>query len=196
MMRWDILNFFIAKYNFKSYLEIGVQDYYSNCSKIQLLDKTTVDPYPRNLCNYVMTSNEFFQSQIVTGKKWDLIFIDGLHHESQAYMDVINSLEHLTDNGIIMCHDCLPTSEHMQLVPDHGGEWTGDVWKAFTRLRCEREDLYMCTIDTDYGCGIIKRGKQELFNNGIIPDPLDWNYFSMYRNELMNVISPGAINTI
>ena len=46
----------------------------------------------------------------------------------------------------------------MQEREDHGGEWTGDVWKAIAELRVERIDLDIKVVNTDYGCGIIRRG--------------------------------------
>ena len=53
-------------------------------------------------------------------------------------------------------HDCLPTSERMQLHLNYypGGEWTGDVWKAFVKARTTFRHL-MYTVTTDYGCGVI-----------------------------------------
>jgi hypothetical protein len=44
----------------------------------------------------------------------------------------------------------------------------------------------MCVVDTDYGCGIIEYGNQELWPEDI---SFTWEYFSRYRNALMNVIS-------
>ena len=50
----------------------------------------------------------------------------------------------------------------MQARDDHGGEWTGDVWKAIAELRVETIDLDIKVVDTDYGCGIIRRGTNYL----------------------------------
>lgn len=193
--RWDILNYFVTKYGFKSYLEIGVQDYYCNCDKIQVEDKTSVDPAPRNKCDYVMTSDEFF-AQLPADKKYGLIFIDGLHHDYQVERDIINSLYHLEDGGIIMCHDCLPTEESQTSRHIPPGAWTGDGFRAFAKLRCTRPDLFMCVLDTDWGCGIIKRGSQQVYNNGQIPPVLDWKYYTEHRNEMLNVVPVSEIENI
>jgi len=194
-MRWNVINQIINKYGFKSYLEIGVQDYYCNCDKIQVDDKTSVDPAPRNKCDYTMTSDEFF-AQLPTDKKYDFCFVDGYHLEAFAYRDVINCLNHLSDGGIIMVHDCIPTAEDQQTEHIPQGAWVGTVWKAWAKLRCTRPDLFMCVLDTDWGCGIIKRGSQQLYNNGQIPPVLDWKYYTEHRNEMLNVVPVSEIENI
>ena len=51
-----------------------------------------------------MTSDEYFSK---FKDKFDIIFIDGLHHYEQVKKDIFNSLEILNSNGIILMHDCL-----------------------------------------------------------------------------------------
>ena len=197
MKRTDIINALIQKYEYKSYLEVGTQDPASNFDLINAKCKVSVDPFPRGEVTFVGTSDEYFES-IDDSSKFDIIFIDGLHHSDQVLKDIKNSLNHLSDNGIIVCHDCLPTSEKMQERDDNGGEWTGDVWKAIAELRVETIDLDIKVVDTDYGCGIISRGTN-------IPYETTDNYksyyhYSMNKWRMLNVISPEEfiqwINTL
>ena len=51
----------------------------------------------------------------------------------------------------------------------------------------ERDDLAMCVVDTDYGCGIITKGYQEKLDK---IDDLNFNTFSQKRKEWLNLISP------
>lgn len=187
-MRWDIINYLIQQNKYSNYLEVGVQDYYSCCARIELKEdsKVTVDPFPRNKCDYVMTSDQYFE-QLSKDTFFDIVFIDGLHHSDQVYRDIINSLNHLKEGGVIVVHDCLPTSEVMQQRTDNGGPWMGDVWKAIVELKATREDLDICTVDHDCGCGIIKRGKQEL--NKADLDNLTWETYQKNYSSWMNVIS-------
>lgn len=184
-MRWDIINYLIEKNKYVDYLEIGVQDYYSCCDKIQASNKTSVDPFPRNLCDFVGTSDDFF-NQLAEDVKYDIIFIDGLHQEEQVSKDIYNSLKHLRPNGTIVVHDCLPSSERMQERENHGGEWTGDVWKAIAKLKSYRSDLNIKVVNHDYGCGVIQFGHQDLIK---IQENLDYTYFSENKNRIMSVIS-------
>ena len=167
MNRTDIINHLIERFKYKSYLEIGI-DKAENFNKINVSAKIAVDPneatkeYYKHVIN--LTSNMFFS---ITTVKFDIIFIDGLHHNEQVYRDIINSLSHLKENGTIICHDMLPPSEKHQLVPRTQTAWNGDCWKAFVKIHAENKDIEMFTVNTDYGCGIIRKGKQEL----IYPPP-------------------------
>ena len=184
--RWDVINILIRKNNYKSYLEVGTQDPTSNFNKIEIQHKVSIDPFPRGEVTFVGTSDEYFES-ISEDVKYDIIFIDGLHHNDQVLKDIENSLNHLSNTGIIVCHDCLPTTEHMQERNDHGGVWLGDVWKAIAELRVERIDLDIKVIDTDLGCGLIKTGTNvpHMTNENY----LTYSYYNLHKWQLMNIIS-------
>ncbi len=183
MKRTDIINLFINKYKYKSYLEIGVANPDENFVKINVDNKISVDPNVSK-ANFVMTSDDFFKEN---DKKFDIIFIDGLHESEQVYRDVNNSISILNEGGSIIMHDCNPLSEVIQLVPQiQAGEWTGDCWKAWVKIRAERKDLHMFVVDTDYGCGIIRKGSQELIT---INKELTWELLDKNRKELLNLIS-------
>jgi hypothetical protein len=187
MKRTDIINILIQKYDYKSYLEVGTQDPTSNFDKIDVEHKVSIDPLPRGEVTFVGTSDEYFNS-ITEDVKYDIIFIDGLHHSDQVLKDIENSLNHLSKNGTIVCHDSLPSTEKMQERDDHGGEWTGDVWKAIAELRVERIDLDIKVVDTDYGCGIIRRGTNIPYETQ--QDYLTYSHYSINKNRMLNVISP------
>jgi hypothetical protein len=135
-----------------------------------------------------MTSDDFFKNN--PDKKYDIFFIDGLHTEEQVYKDIINALEHLNEGGTIVCHDFLAETEWEQRSLPDGydgkGIWTGDVWKACALLRMTRPDLKMCTVDVDFGVGIIQRGSQEIY---VAPAPLTYKLYVQDRKRMMNVIT-------
>jgi hypothetical protein len=186
MYRWDIINAFARRLNYNSYLEVGTQYPAANFDKINVPVKVSVDPFPMGEVSFVGTSDEYFAS-IPSDLKFDIIFIDGLHHSEQVLKDIENSLRHLSGNGTIVCHDCLPKTQIMQHREDHGGEWTGDVWKAIATLRVERTDLDIRVIDTDFGCGVIRRGVNAPHKPASYYTL--YGYYLMNRNELMNVVS-------
>jgi hypothetical protein len=185
-MRWDIINFLVDTNEYNDYLEVGVQDYYSCCDKIHTTNKTSVDPAPRNKCDYIMTSDAFFE-QLDSSVKYDIVFVDGLHLREVVYRDIINSLDHLKPNGTIVVHDCLPDSEPVQFREDPNGPWMGDVWKAIVDLKANRTDLEIRTVDHDCGCAIVRFGKQEL--NGADLDNLTWQTFCEYKDKWLGIIS-------
>jgi hypothetical protein len=182
MQRYDIINTLIKKYNYTSYLEIGVQQK-KNWGQIICENKIGVDPDPSVQTTYNLTSDDFFRLR--KEFTFDLVFIDGLHESEQVYRDIINSLDILNEGGTIVCHDMLPIDEKSQLVPRQTKCWMGDVWKSFVKLRYERDDLEMYTVDTDCGCGIIKRGKQEKIDRLIE----DYKDFDKNRYKAMNIVT-------
>lgn len=194
MTRTEIINGLILKYDYKSYLEIGVntpaQPGY-NWVGIEIELKHGVDPNVDT--TYRMTSDEFFENKIT--QKYDIIFIDGLHIFEQVYRDIVNSIENLTDNGIIVVHDCNPVTEITQRRERSSDAWHGDVWKSIVKLRLENPDLDICTVDTDEGCGIIKKGTQTLLTVSEDTNVYEYEFLSNNRKEALNLISVDDFKT-
>lgn len=188
MKRYDIINSLIQKFDYKKYLEIGVQG--RVCfNRVNCDVKTGVDPDPNSGTNHIMTSDEFFEENKI---KWDIIFLDGLHHSDQIHKDIINSLDCLNEGGTIVVHDCNPKKYEEQLVPRQTKRWNGDVWKAIVRLRTERSDLNIFVIDTDEGCGIIrKEGVQPKLR---VLDKINYKNLELYRNKWLNLKTVSWFN--
>jgi hypothetical protein len=188
MTRTEIINGFIYKNNYKSYLEIGVntpsQPGY-NWVGVKIDIKHGVDPNVDT--TYRMTSDDFFEKHIT--QKYDIIFIDGLHIFEQVYRDIINSLNNLNEGGIIVVHDCNPVTEITQRRVRASDAWHGDVWKAIVKLRIENSDLDICTVNTDEGCGIIKKGKQDLLFVNDNVNVYDYSFLEENRKMALNLIS-------
>ena len=188
--RTDIINQLVKKYKYTNYLEIGVNDG-TNIRKVLCEHKDGIDPGIETTnppeVNYPIDSNSFFD--LIRGHdiKYDIIFIDGLHHDDQVYTDIKNAMNHLTENGTIVCHDMNPQWEIVQRkqVPTNVGCWNGDCWKAWVKLRGELTNYSMEVVDTDHGVGIIRPGKQTPITK--ITDNF-WE-FNKNRTHLLNLIS-------
>jgi hypothetical protein len=147
--RLDLINHFINKNNFLSYLEIGCHlDEIFNEIKIE---KIGVDPISGG--TFRGTSDEFF---LQNKKNFDCIFIDGLHTYDQVIKDIKNSIQFLNKDGVIILHDCLPPSASHQRVPRTRYTWNGDVWKAIVEIRTY-DNLDTYTVLADQGLGVIKK---------------------------------------
>jgi SAM-dependent methyltransferase len=140
-IRTDLINRIIKARGYTRYLEIGTQKGV-NLVGVQCAYKLGVDIDPRAVADIHMGSDEYFATH---PEKFDIVFIDGLHHADQVQRDICNALNILNPGGIILCHDMLPKNEAGQLVPRQSKTWYGDCWKAFVRLRA-RPDLHMYTI--------------------------------------------------
>lgn len=195
--RYNIINYLIEKNKFLNYLEIGVFKG-ENIREIKADHKDGVDPglegYISPEVNYPMISDDFFE--LIKGHdeiKYDVIFIDGLHHADQVDKDIENSLNHLVSNGYIVLHDCNPISYEAQKIPRETVVWNGDVWKSIVKLRLTRPDLQIRVVDTDFGVGIINFEKTEIFNKS---KDITWDYFQKNKKELINLITVEEFKNI
>ena len=190
----------IDKYKLINYLEIGVFQG-ENIRLVKAAHKDGVDPgherYVVPEVNYPMTSDDFFK--LIEGHdiKYDIIFIDGLHHADQVEKDIQNSLNHLVDNGFIVMHDCNPISYEAQLIPRETIAWNGDTWKAFVKFKFKHPYFKTCVIDTDFGVGIIQNNSdyRDPFTPGLEEKIQEWEYFSENRKQLLNLISWDEFKT-
>ncbi len=191
--RYDIINALIKRYNLKMYLEIGIQ-HADNCfNKIECDFKQGADPCAltvpvvnNNVWFHECTSDQYFESMNRQKKQgnFDITFIDGLHEIRQVITDIHNCLCHLSKGGFIVVHDCNPSSEAMQRVPRETKEWTGDVWKAIVLFR-SFPGLRVHVVDTDYGCGIISVGKQDII---IVKNP-SYDDLVENRKQWLNLLT-------
>jgi len=192
MARTLIINELMTSNGYTSYLELGV-DTGNNFSNIHVpfpWNKRGVDVQPikghfsyYNARVFIGTTNQFFEE---TPETFDLIFVDADHEREQFVRDVNNSLEILNPGGTIVCHDCLPEKEENQQMPRICEQWTGDVWKGWMDLRNTREDLKMCVIDQDWGCGLIQLGKQKCTN--IKEEDLTWSNFKVRKKKWLQIV--------
>ena len=157
---------------------------------------------PKNLFNHYfnITSDDFFlnHKEILSDKKIDVAFIDGLHTFEQSLKDVLNCLEYLNEKGIIVMHDCSPRSETigssvMSREEASNPNWSGDVWKTIAYLRSNRTDLNVFVLDCDYGLGIITRGKPEYLLDYSPEELENLNYEELQKNrvKILNLKKPS-----
>jgi len=183
-LRSDVINHLIQKYHYKTYLEIGTQNPAQNFDKIIVEHKECIDPKPlRGIMTYECTSDEAFKQIKASQKTYDIIFVDGLHKEAQVDKDFENSLSVLNPGGTIVAHDCNPPAKGCESF-----DVNGTCWRSYAKLRTTRADLFMCVVDTDWGCAVIRKGSQSPY----VPTEknwLSWNYFEKNRIKLMNLIS-------
>ena len=194
MLRTEIIQKFINHHGYKDYLEIGI-DNGQNFKSIYVQNKTSVDPamgqYSHANPTYKMTSDEYFEKH--KDLKYDIIFIDGLHHSDQVDRDIENSLNVLNPGGTIIVHDCNPINEEHQVVPRvKPGCWNGDVWKSFVKFNFHNHQKYDCfVVNTDHGCGIIREGLGMCSYE--MPSNLTYDWLDKNRKSALNLINPDQL---
>ena len=174
--RHAFINKAISKYTNCNYLEIGVENNdVFNSIPLKLKNKYGVDP----VCggNYRLTSDAFFEKY--KHLKFDVIFIDGLHHYLQCQKDAINAINSLNKNGVIFFHDMLPQNSYEELVPRKQAVWTGDVWKVAVELT-NSNNCDFKIINVDHGIGVLKINDN--FEYRKMPELLNLRYKDFLKN--------------
>lgn len=132
------------------YLEIGVCEA-KTFAPLRAGRKVAVDPAFRegaldliaaqpNAEAHELTSDAYFGGP-GRGRRFDVIYLDGLHTFEQTLRDLLNAVVVLNDKGIVVVDDVYPDSYHASLRDRRqstklrqalglgGGAWMGDVYR-------------------------------------------------------------------
>ena len=124
-----------------AYLEIGVDLGLSLA--ISRARSVAIDPNPRPSAEAMLgkpwvklfrtTSDAFFcehaRDSTLEAQPLDLVFIDGLHEFAQVVRDFENVERWSHPGTVVVIHDVLPVNAWQATRLQHGGSWTGDVWR-------------------------------------------------------------------
>lgn len=185
MKRFDYINKLIKEKGYTDYLEIGIDK--GQCyNRVQAKNKTAVDPNKGCCGRIVKTSDDFFTS-LGEDVRFDIVFIDGLHTAEQVEKDIVNSMKHLKEGGIILLHDINPPTEESQEVPKVSSPWKGTVWRAMVGFIKKYKDVNAYTLaKTDTGIGVIEYTDVEVetgFSSGI-----KYSTFDNNREKYLNIV--------
>jgi len=140
----SLLNGLIQENSYKYYLEIGIGAG-ANFKAIQAPVKMGVDPFVFDKGVKSVTSDAFFAEN---REKFDLIFIDGLHHYDQVKKDFESALLCLNEGGKIVIHDVWPDEPYTARVPRDSkekAEWFKKIYNTYY-LRGLTELGYRCEV--------------------------------------------------
>lgn len=189
----SIINHLIHKYKFNNYLEIGIADGL-NFNKINIQNKYGIDPIPSKDCKsnkiFYMTSDEYFDYIKNLNILFDIILIDGSKDDFQVTKDINNSLNFISNNGLIIIPNINPINKSYQrikyITDGNYLPWSGTMWKSFVNLRMNNKYLEMRVLNCEMGLGIIKKGKQKCYKN---IKNLKYNDLDNDRENMLNLIS-------
>ena len=215
--RCQVIQAVVAWQRATTYLEIGV-DTGDNLQFVHAPTKLAVDPKspaPRVQSEvaggraryFEMTSDRFFaeHQDLFAHCPIDVAFVDGLHTHTQVLKDVENCLQHLAPRGVILMHDCNPTTEAMAVPaasyeeavqlrgPGESTDWTGDVWKAVVHLRSQRDDVAAYVLDCDFGIGVVVRRPPCDKVNVPAVDQLTYSDLAKNRQQLLGLQPPSDL---
>lgn len=163
------------------YLEIGV-DQGHTFHKLQAAEKYAVDvkfafdvPHAKsssenvNTYYYEMPSDDFFTLEAGSQKKFDVVFIDGLHTFDQTLRDFFHASYALNEGGVIIIDDVMPSS-YAASIPDldltrkfwtatanPDGAWMGDVFRLVFFIEDYLTSFSYATVAENHGQTVMWR---------------------------------------
>jgi len=194
---------------FNKYLEIGLS--HNPLAPYRLLNnietKHSVDTDSSTGADFVADSDTFFRAleseffaSLEKDYKWDVIFIDGNHNAEQVFKDLNNSINHLSEDGVIFVHDILPSeySRTLEVELPHVPLSLCDAWKVIHYCLKNRPDIHICSLEEGdpNPCGLavitMTKNNRKLLN---LNENLFYQFSQILQNKsrLMNVISEDDI---
>ena len=139
----EIINYFISKIGYTTYLELGIGSKKETFSEIKCSYKTGVDSTVGGEDIINVTTDEFFK---MNKKKYDVIYIDADHDVESVYKDYLNAAKYLKKGGIIFMHDIGTVS-----LRNTSPAASGTAYKAWIRICAECcRPYYLKDMDTLY----------------------------------------------
>lgn len=133
-------------------------------------------------------------------KTFDLICLDSFHEYSYSQRDLSGMSSYLTERGVMVCHDCFPSSKSMDAPIYKPLGWNGETYIAFIEFAYHNPELFYGLLKIDTGIGIISKlqinGLHNHFNKDKQKDLLlcrenggdPYKYFCENSKDIMNVI--------
>jgi hypothetical protein len=186
-----------------AWLDVILKD---NINIIRILYKTHININTNNFhsSTMIINHNELFDKLTTINKNYDIICIDPFHEYEYSISDFNLISSFLTENGIILSHDCFPMNKQMSEPKFKHGNWCGETYIAFIEFSYNNPDYFYSLLKIDTGIGIISK-KQNIINytlNNIIDKNkqkilIDYkkdNYINIYDyfinnyKSIMNII--------
>jgi len=90
-------------------------------------------------------------------RPFDIMLVDPHHTYECSIRDLVDALSLLCVGGTLVVHDCDPPDRQHAIPYYVVGGWCGVTYKAFLDFVIRSHAVEYCTIDTDYGCGVIRK---------------------------------------
>jgi SAM-dependent methyltransferase len=183
--RADLINYYARQIGAKSYLEIGVQTG-ATFRAVEIDHKVGVDPDPLSKATIHTTSDQFFS---LNNERFDIVFVDGLHHWETALRDIHNAAAILNEGGVIIVDDIAPRKQAHQTRHISDIHWTGDVWKAWFAAVAEyRGRFNMFSLDIAFGLGVMVAGTTEIDPPLLSAERAGWSDYVAHRARYHKMI--------
>lgn len=211
MRKFEIANALVPKYGYRTYLEIctpmtGGTFRRTRSSQLRTCHRMMYR-CPQDFADggeiTFRSPNEQIEGLLPEGAQYDLVFVDAWHTYACASRDLAFAFSLLSPGGTLLVHDCSPPSKEVAAPEFDQCPWCGVTYCAFLDLVCVQPGIDYRVVDTDYGCGIVRKsgpgGKGAAPRERQILDQwrlqraaraLDvFDFFAQHRRELLNLVS-------
>jgi hypothetical protein len=89
--------------------------------------------------------------------RFDIIAIDPFHDYRASQLDLELCIDCLDRDGLLLSHDCAPSSAELAAPNFTPGNWCGTTYAALTVVALHHPELAVTVLDTDTGVGIVRR---------------------------------------
>ena len=165
----DLINHLAAVHGYRHYLELctlSTGRRYAEIDRSQL--ETCVrliyrcpedfdDGLPTDYRSTTLDIGECLTTIREKGRKFDIALVDSWHEYATSWRDLVEGFLLIRDGGTLVVHDCLPPRPEIAVPEYIPGEWCGVGYQAYVDFISQRYDLTAYTVDTDYGCGVIRK---------------------------------------
>lgn len=94
---------------------------------------------------------------LAINKKFDFICVDTFHEFTNSQNDLHLMSTFLSSNGIMICHDCFPSSKNLAQPLYNNGDWCGETYATFIDFAYHKPHLFYALLKIDNGIGIISK---------------------------------------
>ena len=132
---------------------------------------------------YILIQHNDLKNVLNTlNKKFDLICLDPFHEYAESTSDISLCASFLSEDGILICHDCCPTTKDLVSSNYKHGSWCGVTYYCFIEFAYNNPDYFYSVINRDFGLGIISK-KKIPFVKKIIFNEMQQKLIHIYNNS-------------
>jgi methyltransferase family protein len=167
--KMEIINLLATQYGFRRYLELCTPttgNYYGNLNRRILSTAHRLiynshaafeDGFLVDFRSESMDISQCLAEMNGKGLRYDIILVDSFHEYDTSYRDLEAAFDLIDEGGMLVVHDCLPPNAEIATASFVPGGWCGVTYKAYIDFVCTQRNLDYRTVDTDYGCGLIRK---------------------------------------
>ena len=211
LQKYDIVNGLIGKNGYQTYLEICTAEtggqFYSITRRGLRIRHRLMYLCPQDFEDgeeiTFRSCSEAIDSVLSKLLKYDVVFVDPWHTLECSRRDLETGLSVLREGGVMIVHDCYPSREFT--APQRSeGCWSGLTYCAFVDFLLAHPELAYCTVDTDFGCGVVKKIRPgetwpakhiptaqliERWQSGRAGQNDMYDFFFAHKRELLNLVT-------